>query len=48
MKEIYVEHIGTAFLVENENDLPCSIEFIAAFDGYRFFKTPDGLYATEE
>jgi hypothetical protein len=48
MTEIYVEPIGSAILVTNPEELPKPNKFIAAFDGYRFFKTETGMYAVEE
>jgi len=48
MKKIYIEPIGTAVLVDNISEIPIPNEFVAAFDGYRFYKTTFQFYAIEE
>jgi hypothetical protein len=48
MKEIYVEPMGNAILVHSVNEIPKPCEFIAAFNGYRFYQTEYGLYAIFE
>lgn len=48
MTEIYVEPIGSATLVQEPEEIPKPNKFVAAFDGYRLFKTETGMYAIEE
>jgi hypothetical protein len=50
MKEIYIEPIGTAELVGDITEIPTPNEFVAAFDGYRFYKIiiEFKLYAIKE
>jgi hypothetical protein len=48
MNEIYVEPIGDAVLVDSMIKIPAPCEFLAAFDGYRFYHTDIGMYALEE
>jgi len=40
--------VGSAMLVRNIKDIPTPCKFIGAFDGYRFFRTEQGVYAIEE
>lgn len=48
MKEIYVEPMGFATLVNKMADVPEPRKLIGAFEGYRFYKTTGGKYAIEE
>lgn len=48
MRTIYVDWVGFAKLVDSEDKVPTPKDFVIAMDGYRCYKTSDGIYAVEE